>query len=102
MSRRAAAFRKVRAGLFRLPGMITCARSEELIDDFCEGDLAAGERRRASLHFLACPDCRSYLAAYRRTIALEKAVFEHPESRPAPEVSERLVQSVLDSARKKT
>ena len=101
MTRRAATFRKVRAGLFRMPGMITCARSEELIDVFCEGDLAAGERRRASLHFLVCPDCRSYLAAYRRTIALEKAVFAHPESLSAPAASERLVRSALDSVRKK-
>jgi anti-sigma factor RsiW len=88
--------------MFRLPGMITCARAEELIDDFCEGGLAAGERRRAYVHFRVCPDCRSYLAAYRRTIELGKAVFEHPDAQAAPEVSEKLAQSVLESAGKST
>ena len=63
-----------------LPLMITCRQLEEFILDYLEGDLPKRQRTVFELHLMLCPECRSYLAAYRETMELAKlfATFEPP------------------------
>ncbi len=87
---------KIRGWMFRhVPLMITCAEFDRFILDYLEGQLPERQRRVFKLHLTACRDCRSYLAAYQRTVALGKAAFAHPESPVPNEVPEDLVRAIL-------
>ena len=88
--------RKAKGTLFRRgPMMMTCAEFKTFILDYLSGRLPTRQRRIFSLHLLLCRECRDYLDAYRRTVALEKAAFRTPAA-PVPEdVPEDLVKAIL-------
>ena len=71
--------------------MITCRELTEFLDDYVAGALAAERRGVFERHLAACPDCRNFLASYRRTIGLVKGTAEAvPRDVPA-----ELVRAVL-------
>ena len=77
------------------PWGVTCQEFEEFIIDYFEDDLAPRARRIFEWHLRFCPECRAYLARYRRTIDLGRRAFVDPED-PVPEnVPEDLVRAVL-------
>lgn len=88
--------RKAKGTLFRRgPMMMTCAEFEAFILDYLSGRLSTRQTRIFSLHLLLCRECRDYLEAYRRTLALEKAAFRTPTAPLPADVPEDLVKAIL-------
>ena len=52
------------------PAPIPCQEVVELISDYLEGALPAGDRRRLEHHLAGCPHCTAYLAQMRETLSL--------------------------------
>lgn len=75
-----------------VPGLITCAEADQFIDDYLDGRLAPQVHKRFERHLGLCRPCRSYLEAYRRSVALARASGEDAE---APEMPEELRQAIL-------
>ncbi len=84
--------------LRRMPLMITCTEFESFILAYLEGELPSRQRRVFEFHLKICRECRDYLAAYRHTIALEKAALTDDPSAAVPDdVPEDLIKAVLDA-----
>jgi anti-sigma factor RsiW len=47
---------------------LACNELVELVTDYVEGVLPAGERARFDAHLVECPDCVEYVAQMHRTI----------------------------------
>ena len=81
--------------LRHMPFMITCRQLEDFLLAYLEGELPERQRFVFELHLKLCPECRDYLAAYRRSVEVSKRAFEDPD-RPVPDaVPEDLVKAVL-------
>jgi anti-sigma factor RsiW len=93
--------RKLRALMMRtLPMMLTCRELEDFVADYIDGVLPKQQRRTFELHIRLCPDCRRYLDAYKRTIALVGQTAFHELAEPVPEpVPEELVKAILAARR---
>ena len=72
------------------PTDLTCREMVELVNDYLEGGLAAGERARFEAHLSVCDPCTTYLAQVRETIRLAGRLTE--ESVP-PEVRDELLRA---------
>ena len=79
----------------KLPLMLTCREFEDFVLDYFEETLPTKQRLIFEMHLVVCRDCRSYLAAYRRSMALGKAIFERQESPVPGDVPEDLVKAIL-------
>ena len=75
-----------------VPGLITCAEADVFIDDYLDDRLEPKSRRRFERHINMCPPCRSYLTAYRRSVALSKS---SGEDAAAPKMPKELLQAIL-------
>ena len=95
MKNQRAIMRKVKSAMAKLPMMLTCAEFESFMLDFLEGTLPKRQRLIFRMHLKVCRDCRSYMAAYERSVALGQAVFQDPESPVPAEVPEDLVKAIL-------
>ena len=51
-------------------GDLVCQEVVELVNEYLEGTLSRGERRRFERHLAGCPHCTEYLAQMRETIRL--------------------------------
>ena len=51
---------------------MTCRETVDLLGDYVDRDLPPETRREVDVHLAGCPECRTYLATYRATIALAK------------------------------
>jgi anti-sigma factor RsiW len=71
---------------------LTCAELVELVTDYLEGRLPAGERRRFDEHLTGCDGCTAYVEQMRATIAVTGRV-------PAPELSSEAEERLLDAFR---
>ena len=90
--------RKAKGWMMRnVHSMITCAEFEAFILDYLDDELPAAKRRVFELHLKICRECRDYLEAYRRSMAMGKAVFEDADAAPPPDVPEDLIRAVLDA-----
>ncbi len=69
---------------------LTCAELVELVTDFLEGALTAGEIARFEEHLTICEGCVGYLGQMRTTIALTGRLRVDDLS---PEVTADLVQA---------
>jgi len=49
---------------------LPCQEVVEMVTDYLEGALPAGDRRRFEAHLVGCPNCTEYLAQIRETIRL--------------------------------
>ena len=81
--------------LKHMPVMITCRQFEDFIVAYLEGELPERQRFVFDLHLKVCRECRTYLAAYERTIEVSKRAFEDPDQAVPEEVPEDLVKAVL-------
>jgi anti-sigma factor RsiW len=48
---------------------MACRELVEVVTDYLEGTLAAGDRRRLEEHLAECPYCAAYIEQMRETIA---------------------------------
>lgn len=88
--------RRAKDVLSAMPGMITCQAFEDFIDDYLEGALGHRQRFVFELHVLLCPNCRRYLAAFRRSRELGQAAWSEEESGAVPE---DLIAAILTAKR---
>lgn len=80
-----AIMRKLLGVISLAPHMITCRQFEDFIIDYLDGELPTRQLRVFNFHMLFCPECRIYLAAYERSVALGKAVFFDDPDGPVPD-----------------
>jgi anti-sigma factor RsiW len=82
-----------------VPGMITCVEFEKFIDDYLDEQLEPQQKILFERHIKLCRECHDYLAAYRQSIALGKAVFATRDAEDAEpeEVPTDLLQAILDA-----
>lgn len=86
-----------RATLQRLPFMLTCREVEVFLLDYVEGSLAPYKRFKFEMHLKVCPECRDYLAAYRKSIELGQKFFGAPDEPMPADIPEDLVKAIVDS-----
>ncbi len=92
MSSGKSVLRKLRALVMRtMPWMIPCQELEGFMVDYLDGALPEQQRRTFDWHLRLCRDCRRYLDAYRRAIALGQAACDAPDE-PLPD---ELVKAIL-------
>ena len=83
--------------LKRMHGMITCREFEEFVLKYLDGDLPSKQAKIFEWHLRICRECREYLAAYKRTIEIGKAVLGPADASVPEDVPEDLIRAVLDS-----
>jgi anti-sigma factor RsiW len=83
--------------LRRMHRMITCEEFEGFILAYLDDELPQRQRTIFELHIRLCRECRDYLAAYRRTTELSRAVMLSPSDRVADDVPQDLIEAVLKS-----
>jgi len=98
MSRESGLRRTLRAWMLRaVPLMTTCEEADRFIDDYLDGALSPGVRRRFELHLGLCTACRRYLEGYARTIALVRASGGERGERAKDEIPPELVRAILEA-----
>jgi len=90
-----------RSLLFKIPYMLNCQEFEEFIDDYIDGRLPESVGRKVYLHLLACGDCRSYIAAYKRSIEMGKALCDKLDSEVPGDVPDELLSVVLKNIKRR-
>ncbi len=90
--------RKIKGMMLKnMHGMITCREFEDFVLSYLEGELPARLASIFKWHLRICRECREYLAAYKRTIEIGKAVLGPAHQAVPEDVPEDLVRAVLDS-----
>lgn len=79
----------------RLPGLLTCALFEQLVDAYIDGELEPMARATADFHMRTCPVCLRYLKAYRKVRDLAADTLTRPEAVALDRVSEDVVAAIL-------
>lgn len=79
--------------------MISCEEFEGFILAYLDDELPQRQRKIFELHIRLCRECHDYLAAYRRTTELSRAVMLSPSDQIADDVPPDLVDAVLKSLR---
>lgn len=83
--------------LKRMHRMITCKEFEEFVLDYLDDQLPDRQKSVFEFHLRICRECRDYLAAYKHTIEIGRAVLA-PSDDPVPEdVPEDLIAAILDA-----
>jgi len=80
-----------------MPFMITCRQFEEFIIDYLEGDLPERQKTVFEFHLRICPECRDYLAAYRRTMEVSTLVVKANSSRVPDRVPDDLIKAIREA-----
>ena len=75
---------------------MTCREFIGFLLEYTEERLTAEERDRFDAHLRVCPDCRTYLETYGKTVALAR--LAEVDSLPS-DVPEDLIQAILRSRR---
>lgn len=81
---------------------MNCARAEELLSDYREGDLHEVLRGELEAHLQACADCRRLLVALDEVLGLLHAARERaavPEIEPAADLAARAARAALARGR---
>jgi len=89
--------RRLKGAMSRLPGMMTCREFEDFIDAYLDGTLPICPRMRFRAHLIMCRECRSYIAAYKRTLELGKSAFDDPDAAVTGLVPDELMNAILAS-----
>ncbi len=80
-----------------IPGLLTCGEFENFILDYFEGELSKTRQRLFRFHLATCAECRTYLTAYEKAVALGKRAFDDADA-PVPEdIPEDLIIAILDT-----
>ncbi len=69
---------------------LACRDVVQLVTNYLEDALPAGERRRFEAHLGACPNCSRYMGQFRQTISATGALREDDI---APEAKEALLHA---------
>jgi anti-sigma factor RsiW len=80
---------------------ITCRELIDQLDAYVDGSMAQDQRAKLDEHFSVCPACRAYLANYRTTISLGRAVFSDVDARVPADVPRELMEAILASRKKR-
>jgi anti-sigma factor RsiW len=75
-------------------GALLCSEVDKRLDDYHDGKLDPGDRKRFERHMRFCRPCRDYLKAYERTIALTRDVTKI-EPADEPRLPDAVIQSIL-------
>jgi anti-sigma factor RsiW len=76
--------------LWRRKGELTCQELVELVTDYLEGALPAGDRARFDRHIAGCPHCTTYLEQMQITI---RTLGRLPEESVPPDAREALLEA---------
>lgn len=79
----------------RLPGLLTCAQFEALVDAYIDGELGPVARATVDLHMRTCPVCLRYVAAYRKVRDMAADTLTRPEAEALDALPEDLVAAIL-------
>lgn len=74
---------------------VTCASGVELLMEYLEGMLPAGQRIELETHVAGCPRCQAFLASYRETPRL----MRDATATPLPEEAASSLSALLRSLR---
>jgi anti-sigma factor (TIGR02949 family) len=77
----------------RLEGGLWCHDVLSLLDQYIDGQLAAGDLAAVQAHVRVCEQCARFGGAYGRVVA---AVRRGEATEPAPEQLQRLTARVLE------
>ncbi len=77
--------------------MLTCREFEEFVLDYLDGNLPARQRSMFEWHMRICRECRDYLAAYQRGMAVTQRVLSSPDEPIPDDVPEDLISAILES-----
>ena len=83
--------------LVKLPGMIDCEQFEDFMLAYIEDELPPSQLKVFNRHIQVCPDCRRYIADYRRTLEALK-VSKVADDGTLAEVPEDLIRAILDAS----
>ena len=78
---------------------MTCRELADFIADYLSGELSPDVRGTFERHLRVCPNCTTYLAAYRETVALGKRAFDDDTAALPADVPEDLVKAILAARR---
>lgn len=93
--------RAIKGAMMRcLPVMMSCREFEDALQAQLSGPLSPYRRGRFRLHLRLCRECRDYLAAYQRTLAVTKAVCAGSENSLPDETQQQMVKAILKSRRR--
>jgi predicted anti-sigma-YlaC factor YlaD len=87
----------MRGFMVKLPGMIDCEQFENFLLAYIEDELTPSQRKVINLHLRVCPDCRRYVADYRRTLEALK-VSKVEDDGALADVPEDLIQAILKAS----
>jgi anti-sigma factor RsiW len=79
------------------PFIKTCQEYDAFLHDYVDNSLPAAQRRRFQFHLSICPECREFLAAYKRTMELDKLVHAEAIASFHADAPESLKQAILDA-----
>ncbi len=74
--------------------MITCREFIDFLDDYTDGRLPLTKKVSFEAHLLVCRSCRDYLADYRASMAMLRALCDESPGAPPTGVPESLVNAV--------
>lgn len=78
--------------------MISCREFEDFILSYLDGELSEKQCKKFEFHMRLCRECRDYLAAYKRSMELNRAMFPRAETIPE-DVPEDLIKAIIESKR---
>ena len=79
----------------RVPGLITCAEFETMVDAYVDGELGPVSRVIVDLHLATCPLCSRYLKAYVKAREYAVDTLTAEESAALDEIPEDLITAIL-------
>ena len=101
MTEKVGLMRRVKGLMLRyMHGMITCREFEAFVLRYLDNELTERERTIFERHLKFCRECREYLAAYRRSIELGRAVLAEGDAPVPDDVPRDLITAVLDATRR--
>ena len=78
---------------------MTCREFADFMMDYLNGELPASVLASFERHLARCPNCSTYLAQYRATVAAGQQAFADEDASVPPDVPEELIQAILSSRR---
>jgi anti-sigma factor RsiW len=74
---------------------VTCREFADFMMEYLAGELAPDVLQAFERHLSLCPNCDTYLAQYRATVAAGREAFADDDARVPEEVPEDLIRAIL-------
>ena len=91
-------WRRIRQGIKKGRGELTCQELVELVTDYLEGALRARDHARFERHIAGCPHCTTYLEQMRVTI---RTLGRLPREAVPPDARDELLKTFRDWKRER-